>query len=173
MCEHQLSHIEEFVTKQSQQNIQELGQTIKSLNQFYDDTLDRALLEVPDADGNETRTDLSNFSHGCKANAVQGKDPVDYDGSPTVNADDPRASRRLIGVVSEPHRGTAEPEMRGLYILQTMNNDGGMEVRKFVSNLSQKKPEVFRSYPVQLAMAIFKVGAILFCFSALTFSLYL
>lgn len=29
MCEHQLSHIPEFVTMQSQQNIQELGQTMK------------------------------------------------------------------------------------------------------------------------------------------------
>jgi len=29
MCEHQLSHISDFVTMQSQQNIQELGQTMK------------------------------------------------------------------------------------------------------------------------------------------------
>lgn len=29
MCEHQLSHIPDFVTMQSQQNIQELGQTMK------------------------------------------------------------------------------------------------------------------------------------------------
>ena len=29
MCEHQLSHIEDFTTMQSQQNIQELGQTMK------------------------------------------------------------------------------------------------------------------------------------------------
>lgn len=29
MCEHQLSHISDFVIMQSQQNIQELGQTMK------------------------------------------------------------------------------------------------------------------------------------------------
>lgn len=29
MCEHQLSHIQDFTTMQSQQNIQELGQTMK------------------------------------------------------------------------------------------------------------------------------------------------
>jgi hypothetical protein len=29
MCEHQLSHIQDFSTMQSQQNIQELGQTMK------------------------------------------------------------------------------------------------------------------------------------------------
>ena len=33
MAEHQLSHIPDFVVAQSQQNIQELGQAMKSLNQ--------------------------------------------------------------------------------------------------------------------------------------------
>lgn len=33
MCEHQLSHISDFVVMQSQQNIQELGQAMKTLNQ--------------------------------------------------------------------------------------------------------------------------------------------
>lgn len=32
MCEHQLSHIDDFAKMQSQQNIQELGQTIKVRN---------------------------------------------------------------------------------------------------------------------------------------------
>lgn len=158
MCEHQLSHIPDFVTQQSQQNIQELGQTIKSLNQYYDDALHRSVVDVPDEQGNETRTDFAKYSHGCSSDVVQGNDPKDYDGSPITNADDSNTSKRLIGRVNEPHRGTAEPEMRGLYILQTMNNDGGLEVRKFVANLSRNKPEVFHSFPVQLALRIFKVS---------------
>ena len=80
MCEHQLSHIPEFTKMQSQQNIQELGQTMKTLNQFYDDDLNRSMLEVPDKFGVETRIDLSSYSHGCSSDSVQGADPKDYDG---------------------------------------------------------------------------------------------
>jgi SAC3/GANP family len=124
MCEHQLSHITEFVTHQSQQNIQELGQTMKTLNQYYDDALGRSRVEVPDEAGNETRTVTRGFSHGCTYDIVQGQDPVDFNQSPLAN-NTASIERRLIGN-SENH-GTAEAEMRGLYMLLTIDNDGGME----------------------------------------------
>jgi len=64
MAEHQLSHVPDFVKAQSQQNIQELGQTMKTLNQYYDDALNRSLVEVPDEnDGTETRTDMTGYDH--------------------------------------------------------------------------------------------------------------
>jgi len=161
MAEHQLSHIPEFATMQSQQNIQELGQAMKTLNQYYDDSLNRSLVEVPDESGKETRTDLSGFSHGCSSDIVQGTDPVDFDGSVLKNEKgDSASSSRLIGTqdaVSSLHHGTAEPEMRGLYILLTLDNDGGMEVLKYAAHLYKKRPVVFYSKPVQLALDIYKV----------------
>lgn len=187
MCEHQLSHIHEFTTNQSQQNIQELGQTMKvrslyllvcrpfsladstnprsvsllqTLNQFYDDSLNRSTVEVPDEHGSETRTDLSKFSHGCSTNSVQGKPPLEFDGTDLNNSDSgSNISQRIIGrhAVNSPAHGTAEPEMRGLYILLTMNNEGGMEVLKYAAKLFQERPEVYHSKPVQLALEIFKV----------------
>lgn len=162
MCEHQLSHISDFVVHQSQQNIQELGQAMKTLNQYYDDSLGRSTVEVPDEEGRETRTDLSKFSHGCKSDVVRGGDPMDYDGTPLNNAADASslASNRLIGnnMVNSPAKGTAEPEMRGLYILLTMNNDGGMEVMRYSAKLYRERPEIYNSKPVQLALDIFKVS---------------
>ena len=160
MCEHQLSHIGDFVTMQSQQNIQELGQTMKTLNQYYDDSMNRSLVEVPDETGHETRTDLSAVDCGCKADLVQGANPVDFDGSALVNTTAlVNTNKRLIGKhgVSSPHHGTAEPEMRGLYILLTIGNDGGMEVLKYAGRLYQKRPEIYLSAPVQLALSIYKV----------------
>jgi hypothetical protein len=158
LCEHQLSHIPEFVLNQSQQNVQELGQTTKTLNQFYDDTMCRALRELPDEVGNETRTDLSGFNHGCGAESVQGVNPVDYDDTPMIN-DTKLVTNRIIGshAVNSPHHGTAEPEMRGLYILLTIDNDGGLEVNKYASRLYEERPEVYNTLPVQLALSIFKV----------------
>ena len=90
---------------------------------------------------------------------VEGVDPVDFDSSPLSNKDDSNSPKRLIGknAIQSPCRGTAEPEMRGLYILQTMNNDGDLEVLKYASNLSQFRPEVYHTGPVQLALSIFKV----------------
>jgi hypothetical protein len=160
MCEHQLSHIPDFVKAQSQQNIQELGQTMKTLNQLYDDSLRRATVEVPDDDGNETRTDLSGFTNGCSFDAVQGKNPVDYDGTPLENdSNSPSVELRLVGkrAAQDPYRGTAEREMRGLYILLTIDNDGGMEVLKYAAHLFQRRPELYHSAPVQLALSIYKV----------------
>lgn len=160
MCEHQLSHIPDFVTMQSQQNIQELGQTMKTLNQFYDDSLSRSVVEVPDEQGIETRTNPAGYQHGCTAANVQGNPPTDFDGTPLNNASDgPRIAQRIIGAhaVSHPTHGTAEPEMRGLYILLTMNNEGGMEVLKYAAKLFQEKPAIYNSKPVQLALEIFKV----------------
>jgi hypothetical protein len=162
MCEHQLSHIPDFTTKQSQQNIQELGQTMKTLNHFYDDSLNRSLIEVPDEiHGRETRFNVGDFTHGCVSDPVQGNDPVDFDGSPLNNAaNGPLVRNRIIGShnVNHPTHGTAEPEMRGLYILLTMNNDGGMEVLKYAAKLFQERPAVYYSTPVQLAWTIFKVS---------------
>ena len=43
LVEHQLSDVEDYVVKQSSQNITELGQALKSLNQFYDDPRRRHL----------------------------------------------------------------------------------------------------------------------------------
>ncbi|KAL3934588.1 MAG: hypothetical protein SGBAC_009729 [Bacillariaceae sp.] len=160
MCEHQLSHIPEFAKMQSQQNIQELGQTMKTLNQFYDDDLNRSMVEVPDASGIETRTDLSSYAHGCSADSVQGIDPRDFDGSDLQNdSSDTKVSKRLIGkhAVHSSTHGTAEAEMRGLYILLTINNDGGMEVLKYAARLFKERPSIYHSKPVQLAMNIYKV----------------
>lgn len=163
MCEHQLSHIPEFTSMQSQQNIQELGQTMKTLNQFYDDNLNRCNIEVPDKEGKETRTSLANFDHGCRSSVVQGNNPVDYDGNRLNNSErSPLIGIRLIGkhAVGHPSHGTAEPEMRGLYILLTMNNDGGMEVLKYAARLFQERNAVYNSKPVQLALSIYKVSGV-------------
>ncbi|KAI2510246.1 SAC3/GANP family [Fragilaria crotonensis] len=51
MCEHQLSHIPDFVRMQSQQNIAEMGQAMKTLNLFYDDSLGRSTVDVADETG--------------------------------------------------------------------------------------------------------------------------
>lgn len=159
LCEHQLSHISEYVLNQSQQNVQELGQTMKTLNQFYDDSMGRALLEVPDETGRETRTNLMGMSHGCGTESVQGQSPVDYDGTAMVN-DTNNVTNRFIGAhaVTSGHHGTAEPEMRGLYILLTIDNDGGLEVNKYASRLFEERPEVYQTKPVQLALSVYKVG---------------
>lgn len=155
LCEHQLSHISEFQSQQSQQNLQELGQTLKSLNQYYDDTMCRSLVEEADEHGNEQRSNAT--QHGCRESTIQGASPVDYDGTPL----NPKASDNcFLGVASSPSHGTAEPEMRGLYILQTMMNeaDGGLEITRFAFNLLQNRPEIYYSSPVQLALMIFKVS---------------
>jgi hypothetical protein len=161
MCEHQLSHIPDFITMQSQQNIQELGQTMKTLNHFYDDSLNRSTIEVPDDKGIETRVaaDLSKYNQGCVSEIVMGKNPVDYDGNALNNSpDNPSNSLRLIGkgAVNLPAHGTAEPEMRALYILLTMDNEGGMEVLKYAAKLFKERPAVYQSKPVQRAMEVFK-----------------
>jgi len=152
MCEHQLSHIPDFVKHQSQQNIAELGQTMKTLNLYYDDSLGRALTETESSAG---RSD----TQGCVSDIVMGKPPTDFDGSPLSNdAQSNDVSKRIIGNngVRSPSRGTAEPEMRGLYILLTMNNEGGMEVLKYSGRLCTQKPDIFYSKPVQLALTIFQ-----------------
>ncbi|KAI2510245.1 SAC3/GANP family [Fragilaria crotonensis] len=75
-------------------------------------------------------------------------------GRPLIN-DERDVARRIIGNKS-PAQGTAEPEMRAIYILLTLENDGGMEVLKYAAKLSSERPEVFNSKPVQLALEIFK-----------------
>lgn len=145
---------------QSQQNIQELGQTMKTLNQFYDDELNRTMVEEPDEFGIETRMDLSPYSHGCSADSVQGVRPCEFDGSILRNENSgTKVTKRLIGKHAVPscNHGTAETEMRGLYILLTINNDGGMEVLKYAARLFKERPSIYNSKPVQLAMDIYKV----------------
>ncbi len=132
----------------------------QTLNQFYDDSMNRSTVEVPDENGKETRQDLSKFCHGCSANIVQGKAPLEFDGTDLNNSEqESQISNRIIGkhAVTHPARGTAEPEMRGLYMLLTMNNEGGMEVLKYAAKLFQERPEIYHSKLVQLALEIFKV----------------
>lgn len=154
MSEHQLSHIPDFVTHQSQQNVAELGQTMKTLNNYYDDALGRSLNEEQGSDS---------YAQGCGSDIVMGKSPVDFDGSALSNtAQSPDVATRIIGSngAKSASRGTAEPEMRGLYILLTLNNEGGMEVLKYSGRLCVQKPAIFYSKPVQLALTIFQVCCI-------------
>ncbi len=125
---------------------------MKTLNLYYDDAMGRSTEEV------SSRENLGH-DQGCASDIVMGKSPIDFDGSPlsnTANGDD--VSKRLIGKygTKSPTRGTAEPEMRGLYILLTMNNEGGMEVLKYSGRLCVQRPDVFYSRPVQLALSIFQ-----------------
>ena len=154
MCEHQLSHITDFAVEQSQQNVQELGQTMKTLNQYYEDSQGRSTLEPQSID-----TDNSvGVIHGCFSDKVMGANPADYsDISLDNGTESVKTFRRIIGQKSASS-GTAEPEMRGLYILLTMNNDGGMEVLKYAGRLCEQRPEVYNSQPVQLALRIFQVS---------------
>lgn len=94
--------------------------------------------------------------------SVQGKSPLEFDGTELNNIDSgSHVAQRIIGkhAVNNPAHGTAEPEMRGLYMLLTMNNEGGMEVLKYAAKLFQERPEVYHSIPVQLSLEIFKVCA--------------
>jgi len=136
---------------------------MKTLNQFYDDALQRSLVEVPDDAGNETRTDLSGYAHGCSNDSVQGSTPTDYDGVALNNSP---IGTRLVGKegINHFHHGTAEPEMRGLYILLTIDNDGGMEVMRYAADLSRERPEIFQSAPVQLALQVYKVRYLRKCY---------
>ena len=167
MCEHQLSHVPDFVAHQSQQNIAELGQTMKSLNNYYDDSTNRSLVEVDTSNIQSERLATvaeggkfsDNSVQGCACDIVMGKHPVDFDGKPLVNdAQAKDISSRIIGSngVKSASLGTAEPEMRGLYILLTLNNEGGMEVLKFSARLCVQRPAIFYSKPVQLALSIFQ-----------------
>jgi len=147
MMEHQLSHLPEYMAQQSVQNIQELGQTLKTLNQLYDD-------------GRFTKPDKGEISsrHGCQFDFVQGPNPIDYDGVELKN-NKILPTTRFIGTgTATENNGTAEAEMRGLYILLTMHNDGGMEVLKYAASLAAKNPVVFQSKPVQLALSVFRVS---------------
>ena len=154
MCEHQLSHIPDFITMQSQQNIQELGQTMKTLNMYYDDADGRGIVEEDGVGGNNIVT--NSIVHGCSSNIIMGVNPKDYDGTPLVNdSSSTSVAKRIIGQASNTN-GTAEPEMRGLYILLTINNDGGMEVLKYSARLSEQNSSIFNSRPVQLALKVYK-----------------
>lgn len=119
MCEHQLSHIPEFVAHQSQQNIAELGQTMKTLNNYYDDASGRSLIEVENSEGTVDSTQSVNGAQGCVSDIVMGKSPIDFDGRSLNNsATSLDISMRIIGGngINSPTLGTAEPEMRGMRI---------------------------------------------------------
>jgi len=73
--------------------------------------------------------------------------PVNYDDKTLDNHVDGNTSKRINGCCS-PVSGTAEPEMRGLYILITLNINGGMEVLKCACCLSVEQLNVFSSKPV-------------------------
>lgn len=91
---------------------------------------------------------------------MQGKTPLEFDGTDLDNSStSPGVLRRILGkhAVNLSSRGTAEPEMRGIYMLLTMNNEGGMEVLKYAAKLFEDRPEIYYSPPVQLALDIFKV----------------
>jgi hypothetical protein len=157
LCEHQLSHLHDFITKQSQQNIQELGATMKSLNLYYDDAAGRATVEDPASVSSTGRKEV----HGCQSAIVMGQSPKDYNAESLMNAAaTANAANAIIGNAAGGS-GTAEPEMRGLYILLTINNDGGMEVLKYAARLSRDRPEIFNSKPVQLAVQVYKVSCIM------------
>lgn len=147
MMEHQLSHISDFVDFHSQQNIQELGQTMKTLNLYYDDTLNRSIVEEENS--------AQQPCHGCQNEGIQGPTPTDFDGT-VLNGD--HSHTRILGKkdLKGIHNGTAEPEMRALYILLTMDNDGGMEVLKYAGALCVENPMVYKSKPVQLALSVYK-----------------
>lgn len=153
MMEHQLSHVSDFVQLHSGQNIMELGQTMKTLNAYYDDSLRRSTLEDGDSEsGNDGKV-----LHGCREDFVQGETPKDYDGMLLNNKT--ISDKRIVGhknTLNPNSNGTAEPEMRALYILLTLNNDGGMEVLKYVGALSVENSSVYRSKPVQLALDVYK-----------------
>lgn len=157
MCEHQLSHLPDYITMQSQQNIQELGQAMKTLNMYYDDADGRAVKEeLVDSSANEQDGEAGNVLHGCRSNVVMGKNPIDYNDNPLSNdVSSSTKTNRIIGRISSTN-GTAEPEMRGLYVLLTINNDGGMEVLKYSARLSEQSPDIFNSKPVQLALKVYK-----------------
>ena len=137
MCEHQLSHIPEFVAHQSQQNIAELGQTMKTLNNYYEDALGRSLTEVADSDATP---DASGGTQGCVSDIVMGKNPVDFDGSILDNnALSEDVSRRIIGNngFKSTSSGTAEPEMRGVYRLLEIVSILSLNCCKSLTSLSR------------------------------------
>jgi hypothetical protein len=137
MFDHQLSHLD--FTHQSQQIRQELGQPTKS---YFDDVLGRCAKEEEDYEFRH---------HGCMSSTVMGPSPIDYDGSPLINAPEfVQSYQRLIGVKDLSVSATSEAEMRALYILLTANNDGGMEVIKYAGRLSVVRPDIFKSAPVKV-----------------------
>ena len=124
LCEHQLSHIPEFVAHQSQQNIAELGQTMKTLNNYYDDASGRSLIEVANDEGTIDSHSVDG-AQGCVSDIVMGISPIDFDGSTLNNSTASQdISVRIIGGngINSPTLGTAEPEMRG------MNMCGGPDI---------------------------------------------
>ncbi|GMI46322.1 hypothetical protein TrCOL_g9561 [Triparma columacea] len=144
LIEHQLAHVEDYVVKQSSQNITELGQTLKSLNQFYDDPENRHLV---DEDSPTVK-----YKHGCEMDMPAGPTPTDYSGTVLSKPRPQEIATRKIGNVSSDLHGTNEPEMRMLYMLLNLDNEGGMELTKYAAKLKQG---IFDSPEVQFALKVF------------------
>jgi len=144
LIEHQLAHVEDYIIKQSSQNITELGQTLKSLNQFYEDPENRHLID----DDSPT----VKYRHGCEMDMPAGTTPTNYSGK-ILSKPLPQdvATRRIGNIGSELH-GTNEPEMRSLYMLLNLDNEGGMELTKYAAKLKQ---HIFDSPEVQFALSVF------------------
>ena len=125
---------------------------MKTLNIYYDDSLRRSVVEEPEYVNKDGKT-----FHGCQNDQVQGPMPVDFDGT-LLNAE--MNPNRIVGTTNanKINHGTAEPEMRALYILLTMDNDGGMEVLKYAGALCVENPMVYKSKPVQLALSVYTVS---------------
>ena len=120
--------------------MEELKKTLELLMHCYDDPKGRSTVEENGAD---------NIFHGCQHDVVMGNNPVDYDGTVLDNSSN-AAPSRIIGRHSENLIcGTAEVEMRGLYILLFLSGNG-VDAIKFVSGL---RPEIGSSRLVQLALS--------------------
>ena len=141
LSEHQLWHIPDYRARQSTQNVAELMKALKSLNEFYDDPRKRGRVE---GEGSGSGVGVHGV-HGVKAGSVQGPTPVDYTGTPLTSPPTPTLK---IGNPKAPHAATDERNMRALYMLMTMDNDGGMEVAKLAKRLDD---DVFDSGPVQVS----------------------
>ena len=175
LIDHQLSDVDDYsnrITGQKQQNGQEvrvvlccvlelallfisdtsffrsaqLSRAMTTLNDLYDDPYGRQFTDVLSPKGN----------HGCDLtnSTVRGPTPVDYDG--TVLEKSPSqtdVAKRIIGNEDAPLAGTAESEMRALYILLIMNQS--LEVNTFLLALAKRTPKVFHSSPVQLAITVY------------------
>ena len=151
LIDHQLSDDDGYsdrITGQKQQNGQELSRAMTTLNDLYDDPQGRYKIDVLSKSPN----------HGCQQLDISGATPTDYNGGKIkVISDNNDAANRLLGnpnpsLVS--NCGTAEPEMRALYILLIMNQP--LEVNTYLVALCKRNPPVYDSRPVQLAMKVYQ-----------------
>ena len=94
----------------------------------------------------------SKYKHGCEMDLPAGPTPVDYSGTVLSKPLPQEIATRKIGNVSSDLHGTHEPEMRSLYMLLNLDNEGGMELTKYAAKLKQ---HIFDSAEVQFALKVF------------------